>query len=184
MARENATRRAPRTHDELLKLGFQLSETTVSRDVPLRRNRPSQGWRTVLENHATELVSTDFFVVPTITFRILYVFVVLAHKRRKVVHIKPRTSRRRGWTAQQMVEAFPYDSARRYILRGRDRIYGADFVRRVYSIGIEGVLIAPRSPRRKSIEDASVARKGCAHGARRGGKSGQDHRPSDARTSS
>jgi len=146
MARENATWGAPRIHGELLKLGFHVSEATVSRYMPLRRNPPSQGWRTFLENHVRELVSIDFFVVPTITFRILYVLVVLEHERRRVVHINVTESPTARWRAQQMVEAFPYESAPRYILRDRARIYGGEFVRRVRSMGIEEVMIAPRSP--------------------------------------
>jgi len=146
MARENATWGAPRIHGELLKLGLHVSEATVSRYMPRRGTSPSQGWRTFLENHVTELVSSDFFVVPTITFRILYVFVVLEHARRGVVHINVTDSPTARWAAQQMVEAFPDDSVPRYILRDRDRIYGGDFVRRVRSMGIEEVLIAPRSP--------------------------------------
>jgi len=146
IARENATWGAPRIHGELLKLGFQVSEATVSRYMPRRSGPPSQSWRTFLRNHVTELVSIDFFVVPTVSFRILYVLVVLEHERRRVVHLNVTDSPTARWTAQQMMETFPYDSAPRYILRDRDSIYGADFVRCVRSMGIEEVLIAPRSP--------------------------------------
>jgi len=146
IARENATWGAPRIHGEVLKLGFQVSEATVSRYMPRRSNPPSQSWRTFLRNHVTELVSIDFFVVPTVSFRILYVLVVLEHERRRLVHLNVTDSPNARWTAQQMMEAFPYDSAPRYILRDWDGIYGGEFVRRVRSMGIEEVLIAPRSP--------------------------------------
>ena len=86
MARENSTWGAPRIHGELLKLGFEVSEATVSRYMPRRRKPPSQTWRTFLDNHAGDLASVDFFVVPTATFRLLSVFVVLTHERRRVVH--------------------------------------------------------------------------------------------------
>jgi transposase InsO family protein len=146
MARENATWGAPRIHGELLKLGFKVSEATVSRYMPRRRKPPSQNWRSFLRNHARDLVSIDFFVVPTATFRILYVFLVLEHERRRIVHFNVTEGPSARWTGQQLVNAFPYDSAPRYLIRDRDRIYGAAFVRRVRAIGIEQVLTAPRSP--------------------------------------
>src|SRR5882672_7151688 len=137
---------APRIHGELLKLGFEVSQRTVARLMPRRPKSPSQTWRTFLQNHVLDLVSVDFFVVPTATFRMLYVFVVLRHHRRKVVHFNVTDSPTAAWTAQQIVEAFPDDSAPRYLLRDRDRIYGDEFRRRVQGIGIAEVLAAPRSP--------------------------------------
>ena len=110
------------------------------------RRPPSQTWRTFLQNHLADLISVDFFVVPTATFRVLYVFVVLLHHRRKVVHFNVTDSPTADWTEQQIVEAFPEDSARRYLLRDRDNIYGCEFRRRVKSMGIAEVLTAPRSP--------------------------------------
>jgi putative transposase len=146
MARENSTWGAPRIHGELLKLGFELGEATVSRYMPLRRKPPSQSWRTFLQNHSKDLVSIDFFVVRTATFRVLYVFLVLEHERRRIVHFNVAEGPSAQWTGQQLVNAFPYDSAPRSVLRDRDKIYGADFVRRVRAMGIEQVLTAPRSP--------------------------------------
>src|SRR5258705_394384 len=137
---------APRIHGELLKLGFDVSQRTVARLMPRRRKPPSQTWRTFLQNHVADLVSVDFFVVPTATFRILYVFVVLLHHRRRVVHFNVTDSPTAAWTAQQIVEAFPDDSAPRYLLRDRDSIYGGEFRRRVKAIGLAEVLITPRSP--------------------------------------
>ncbi len=146
MARENPTWGAPRIHGELLKLGFELGEATVSRYMPLRRKPPSQTWRAFLRNHTNDLVSIDFFVVPTATFRILYVFLVLEHDRRRIVHFNVTEGPSARWTGQQLVNAFPYDSAPKYLIRDRDKIYGAAFVRRVRAMGIEQVLTAPRSP--------------------------------------
>ena len=110
------------------------------------RKPPSQTWRTFLDNHVKELVSIDFFTVPTATFRILYVLLVLRHERRQVVYFNVTEHPTAQWTAQQIVEAFPFDTAPRYLLRDRDNIYGERFRRRVRSLGIEEVRIAPRSP--------------------------------------
>jgi len=112
-----------------------------------RHPKPSsQTWRTFLHNHVADLVSVDFFVVPTATFRVLYVFVVLLHHRRQVVHFNVNDSPTAAWTAQQIVEAFPDQEAPRYLLRDRDSIYGGEFRRRVQGIGIAEVLAAARSP--------------------------------------
>ena len=97
---------APRVHGELLKLGINISERTVSRWMPRRRKPPSQTWRTFLDNHIGELVSIDFFTVPTATFRVLFVLVVLAHDRRRIVHFNVTEHPTAEWTSQQMVEAF------------------------------------------------------------------------------
>jgi transposase InsO family protein len=146
MAFANPLWGAPRIHGELLKLGLDVSQRTVARLMPRRPKPPSQTWRTFLQNHLLDLVSVDFFVVPTATFRVLFVFVVLLHHRRKVVHFNVTDSPTAAWTAQQIVEAFPDDSAPRYLLRDRDGIYGDVFRRRVQGIGIAEVLAAPRSP--------------------------------------
>src|SRR5207245_2358700 len=107
MAPANPLWGAPRIHGELLKLGFDVSQRTVARLMPRRPKPPSQTWRTFLQNHVADLVSVDFFVVPTATFRVLYVFVVLLHHRRQVVHFNVTDSPTASWTAQQIVEAFP-----------------------------------------------------------------------------
>ena len=146
MARENPSWGAPRIHGELLMLGFEVSEATASRYMSRRTKPPSQNWQTFLRNHTLDLVSIDFFVVPTATFRILYVFVVLKHERRRVAHFKVTQDPSARWTAQQLVNAFPYDSAPKVLIRDRDTIYGSQFVRRVRAMGIEQVLTAPRSP--------------------------------------
>ena len=110
------------------------------------RGKPSQTWRTFLQNHANGIAAIDFFVVPTVTFRLLYVLVVMSHERRKVIHFNLTDSPTAAWTAQQMVNAFPYDTAPKYLLRDRDSIYGSVFVQRVQGMGIEQKPIAPRSP--------------------------------------
>lgn len=146
MSRNNIGWGAPRIHGELKMLGIEISESTVAKYMIRHCNPPSQTWRTFLENHATELVSVDFFTVPTATFRILYVLVILHHEQRKIVHFNVTEHPTAQWTAQQLVEAFPFDSAPRYLLRDRDSIYGGRFRNRVKSLGIDEVLTAPRSP--------------------------------------
>jgi transposase InsO family protein len=136
----------PRIHGELLKLGIEISERTVSRLIPKDRKPPSQTWRAFLNNHIQELVSIDFFTVPTVKFRVLFVFVLLSHHRRRVVHFNVTEHPTALWTAQQIVEAFPEDTGPRYLLRDRDKIYGGDFRRRIRAMGIEEMLTAPASP--------------------------------------
>ena len=146
MAAANPLWGAPRIHGELLKLGIDISERTVSRLMPKRQPEPSQTWRTFLANHIADLVSIDFFTVPTARLRVLFVFVVLAHHRRRVVHFNVTEHPTAAWTAQQLVDAFPDDSAPSYLLRDRDQIYGQQFRSRVKGMGIEEVLTAPQSP--------------------------------------
>ena len=137
---------APRIHGELLKLGFEISERTVSRLMPKKDTKPSQTWKTFLHNHVCQLVSVDFFTVPTIQLRVLYVFVVLAQDRRRLLHFNVTEHPTAVWAAQQIVEAFPEDSAPRYLIRDRDGIYGHSFTARVEGMGIEQVLITAQSP--------------------------------------
>jgi putative transposase len=110
------------------------------------RKPPTQTWRRFLENHISQLVSFDFFTVPTIRFQILYVFLVLAHERRRILHFNVTAHPTAEWTAQQLRNAFPWESRPRYLLRDRDRIFGDNFIRQVQDMGIEQVLSAPRSP--------------------------------------
>src|SRR5207249_1165036 len=137
---------APRIHGELLKLGIDVAERTVSRLIPKRRPSPSQTWRTFLTNHVRDLVSIDFFTVPTAGWRVLFVLVVLAHHRRRVVHFNVTEHPTAAWTAQQIVEAFPDDTASSALLRDRDTIYGHAVRHRVEGMGIREVLTAPQSP--------------------------------------
>ena len=151
MSRENPLWGAPKIHGELLKLGIEIGETSVSKYMVRRRRPPSQTWKTFLENHVKSMVSVDFFAVPTIRFQILYVFLVLAHERRRIVHFAVTAHPTAEWTAQQMREAFPWDDAPRYLLRDRDRIFGKDFVDQVKAMGIKQVLSAPRSPWQRAL---------------------------------
>ena len=137
---------APRIYGELLKVGIEIGETSVSKYMVRRRNPPSQTWRTFLDNHVKSMVSVGFFAVPTVRFQILYVFLVLAHERRRIVHFAVTAHPTAEWTVQQLREAFPWDAAPRYLLRDRDRIFGWDFVDQVKAMGIQQVLSAPRSP--------------------------------------
>ncbi|MDZ7781677.1 MAG: integrase core domain-containing protein [Halioglobus sp.] len=137
---------APRIHGELLKLGIEVSQATVSKYMLWAKKPPSQTWRTFLNNHADCLAAMDFFTVPTARFRVLYVLLVLSHDRRRVVHFNVTEHPTARWTAQQLVEAFPFDTAPRYLLRDRDAIFGNKVRRRIKSLGIEEVISAPRSP--------------------------------------
>ncbi len=146
MAQANPLWGAPRIHGELQKLGIEVAERTVSRLLSKRRTPPSQTWRTFLANHVRDLVSIDFFTVPTVGLRVLFVLVVLAHHRRRVVHFNVTEHPTAHWTAQQIVDAFPDDTAPSYLLRDRDQVYGEQFRHRVKGMRIDEVLTAPHSP--------------------------------------
>jgi putative transposase len=146
MSRENPIWGAPRIHGELLKLGIDIGETSVSKYLIRRRGPPSQTWKTFLKNHVKSMVSVDFFTVPTLRFQVLYVFLVLAHERRRILHFAVTAHPTAEWSVQQLREAFPWDTAPRYLLRDRDRIFGKEFVDQVKAMGIKQVLSVPRSP--------------------------------------
>jgi putative transposase len=146
MAEANPLWGAPRIHGELLKLGIDVAERTVSRLLPKRRTPPSQTWRTFLTNHVRDLVSIDFFTVPTAHLHVLFILVVLANHRRRVLHFNVTEHPTAAWTAQQIVDAFPGDSAPSYLLRDRDKVYGHSFRQRVRGMGIDEILTAPHSP--------------------------------------
>jgi putative transposase len=146
MSRENPLWGAPHIHGELLKLGIAIGETSVAKYMVRHRNPTSQTWRTFLNNHVQDLVSVDFFTVPTIRFQVVYVFLVLAHQRRRVVHFNATAHPTAEWTAQQLREAFPFDQIPRYLLRDRDKIFGDDFRRQVADMKIQELLSTPRSP--------------------------------------
>jgi putative transposase len=146
MCRENPTWGAPRIHGELLELGVDIGETSVSKYMVRLPKPPSQTWRTFLENRISQLVSVDFFTVPTIRFQVLYVFLGLAHDRRRIVHFNVTAHPTADWTSQQLRNAFPFEQFPRYLLRDRDAIFGHDFREEVRAIGIEEVLSTPRSP--------------------------------------
>ena len=146
MSRDNPLWGAPRVHGELLKLGIDISQASVAKYMIRDPKPPSQTWRTFLKNHLTQMVSVDFFTVPTISFHILYVFVVCAHDRRRILHFNVTAHPTAEWTAQQLVEAFPFDTAPKYLLRDRDQIYGLEFRKQLEVMDIDEILSAPRSP--------------------------------------
>jgi hypothetical protein len=146
MARENPLWGAPHILSELRLLGYEVAQATVAKYMPKTRKPPSQTWRTFLDNHVSDIAAIDFFVVPTLTFRVLYGFLVLRHDHRQVVHFHATEHPTAQWVAQQIIEAFPCEEAARFLLRDRDGIYGAHFKQRVRNMGIEEVVIAPRSP--------------------------------------
>ena len=146
MSRENPTWGAPRIQSELHLLVHMVAKATVEKYMVRTKKPPSQTWRTFLDNHVRDLVSIDFFVVPTATFRVLYCFIVLCHERRRVVHFNVTAHPTAQWTAQQVIEAFPFDDAPRFLIRDRDGIYGDIFRNRIKNMGIEEVVTAPRAP--------------------------------------
>jgi putative transposase len=153
---ENPLWGVPRIQSELRLLGYEVAESTVAKYRVRSPKPPSQTWKTFLENHAGEIISIDFFTVPTITFRILFCFVVLRHNRRQVVHFNVTAHPTAFWTGQQMVQAFPEDTAPRYLLRDQDRVYGANFTERVQAMGIREVLSAPASPWQRALVERLI----------------------------
>jgi putative transposase len=151
MAIDNPTWGAPRIHGELLKLGFDVSERTVSRYLerirPEPRRTASQTWSTFLKNQAKGIVAVDLFTVPTVRFQVLYVFVILALERRRLAFTNMTTNPTAFWLGQQIVNAFPWDTAPRFMIRDRDGAYGDEFSRRVESLGIRSIKTAVRSPK-------------------------------------
>jgi transposase InsO family protein len=130
----------------LLKIGIEVSQATVAKYMARHRKPPSQTWRTFLKNHAKDLVSVDFFVVPTIKFQLLFAFMILDHVRRRPIHFAVTSNPTAEWTARQLLEAFPWDNAPRYLLRDRDGAYGEKFCDTAKGMGIGEILTAPRSP--------------------------------------
>ncbi len=146
MCRANPLWGAPRIHGELLKLGIDVSEATVSKYMLKRCGPPSQTWRTFLANHAKDTIALDFFTLPTATFRILFVLLILSHDRRRILHLNVTEHPSAAWTAQQLLEACGLDEEPRYLLRDRDAIYGSDFRRQAAVLDIKEVVTAARSP--------------------------------------
>jgi putative transposase len=146
MSLDNPLWGAPRIHGELLKLGIQVSQATVSKYLVRGGRPPSQTWRTFLKNHTPDLISVDFLTVPTATFRVLYVLVILSHARRRILHINVTSNPTAAWAARQLLEACGSDEQPRYLLRDRDGIYGKLFSRQAIALGIREVVTAPRSP--------------------------------------
>jgi transposase InsO family protein len=146
MSKENPLWGAPRIHGELLKLGFEVAESTVSKYMIGRRGPPSQSWRTFLRNHADAIAAIDLCVVPTLTFERLFAFLVVGHGRRQLLWFAVTRNPSAEWLAQQMAEAFPWNTAPTYLVRDNDRAYGHAFQRRIRAMGIRDRPISPRSP--------------------------------------
>jgi hypothetical protein len=146
MSIENPLWGAPRTHGELLKLGLAVAQSSVAKYMVKRRGPPSQGRRTFLHNHAPDIAAMDLFVVPTIGFKLLYAFIIVQLSRRDLVWINVTTNPTSEWVARQITDAFPWNEAPRYMIRDRDRIYGAVVTRRLRAMGIRDTPIAPASP--------------------------------------
>jgi len=146
MWRSNPTWGSPRIVGELRKLGINVAKSTVEKYRPRVRKPPSPTWKAFLNNHVADIVACDFFTVPTATFHVLFVFILLAYERRRIVHCNITEHPTAQWTAQHIVEAFPWDTAPRYLLRDRDAIYSMAFSERIKNMGIEHVKIAPHSP--------------------------------------
>jgi transposase InsO family protein len=146
MWRSNPTWGSPRIVGELRKIGIHVAKATVEKYRPRSTKPPSPTWKAFLSNHVKDIVACDFFTVPTATFRVLFVFIMLAHDRRRIVHFHITEHSTAQWTVQQIADAFPWETAPRYLLRDRDAIYGEFFQQRVGHIGIKEVQIAPRSP--------------------------------------
>jgi transposase InsO family protein len=146
MCRENPLWGAPRIHGELLMLGFEVAQSTVSKYMVRGRTPPSQAWKTFLRNHAEAIAAIDMCVVPTVTFERLFAFLVLAHGRRQLLWVEVTSHPTAEWLARQITEAFPWVSAPTYLLRDNDRAYGHAFTRRVSAMGIRDRPISPGSP--------------------------------------
>src|SRR5712664_2718949 len=137
---------APRIHGELLMLGIDVGQTTVAKYMARRRRPPSQGWKTFLRNHADGIASMDLFVVPTISFRLLYGFLILQHSRRKLLWLGVTARPSAHWIARQLTEAHGWQQTPRYIVRDRDCVYGDVVIERLRAMGIRDRPISPRSP--------------------------------------
>jgi transposase InsO family protein len=146
MSAENSLWGAPRIHGELLKLGFEVGQSSVAKYMVKRCGPPSQGWRTFLRNHAPDIAAMDLFVVPTIGFDLLYVLVIVRLARRDLVWIDATPHPTAEWIARQITEAFPWNEAPRYLIRDRDCVYGTAVTRRIRTMGIRDKPIAPGSP--------------------------------------
>jgi transposase InsO family protein len=145
MSVENPPWGAPRIHGELLKLGFEVAQSSVAKYMVKRRGPPSQGWRTFLRSHAPSIAAMDLFVVPTIGFKLLYAFVI-GLDRRDLVWVNVTAHPTAEWVARQITEAFPWNESPRYMIRDRDCIYGAVVTRRLRAMVIRDKPIAPASP--------------------------------------
>src|SRR5437660_5769869 len=158
MSKENPLWGAPRIHGELLKLGFEIAESTVSKYMIRRRGPPSQTWRTFLANHADAIAAIDLYVVPTLAFERLFAFLIMGHGRRQLLWFAVTRHPTAEWLAQQIVEAFPWDTAPTYLVRGNDGAYRQVFTSRVRAMAIRGRPISPRSAWQNPCDDRLLRR--------------------------
>jgi transposase InsO family protein len=156
MSTENQLWGAPRIHGELLKLGFEVAQSSVAKYMVKRRGPPSQGWRTFLHNHAPDIAAMDLFVVPTIGFDLLYAFIIVRLDRRDLAWINVTTNPTAEWIARQLTEAFPWDGVPGYMIRDRDRIYGTVVTRRLRAMGIRDKPTAPASPWQNGVAERLI----------------------------
>src|SRR4030095_12541768 len=156
MSEDNPLWGAPRIHGELLKLGFKLAESTVSKYMMRRRGPPSQTWRTFLRNHAEAIAAIDMCVVPTLTFERLFAFLVLGHGRRQLLWFEVTRHPTAEWLARQITEAFPWESAPTYLVRDNDRAYGHVFTARLMAMGIRDRPISPGSPWQNGLAERLI----------------------------
>src|SRR5580693_1679899 len=156
MSIENPLWGAPRIHGELLKLGFEVAQSSVAKYMIKRRGPPSQGWHTFLRNHAQDIAAMDLFVVPTIGFDLLYAYIIVRLDRRELVWISVTTHPTAEWVARQVTEAFPWNEAPRYVIRDRDRIYRAVLTRRLRAMGIRDKPTAPASPWQNGVAERLI----------------------------
>lgn len=146
MSAENPPWGAPRIHGELLKLGYDICESTIAKYIVRRPGSPTQTWQAFIRNHMSEIAAIDYFTVPTASFRTLYVFLVLSLDRRHVIHFNVTGSPSAAWTSLQLIQAFPFDTAPQYLVRDRDGIYGQTVIDTLGALGISQIVTAARSP--------------------------------------
>jgi transposase InsO family protein len=159
---------APRIHGELLKLGFDVAQSSVAKYMVKRCGPPSQGWRTFLRNHAPDIAAMDLLVVPTIGFDLLYALVIVRLDRRQLVWINATQHPTAEWIARQLTEAFPWHEAPRYLVRDRDRSYGDVALRRIRAMGIRDKPIAPASPWQNGFAERLIGNPARVCGSYRG----------------
>jgi transposase InsO family protein len=147
---------APRIHGELLKLGFEVAQSSVAKYMIRRPTSPSQRWLTFLRNHSTQIAATDLFVVPSVTFELRYVFIIVRLTRRELIWINVTSRPTAEWIIRQITEAFPWNEAPRYLIRDRDQVYGTAVRRRLRTMGIRDKPIAPRSPWQNGVAERLI----------------------------
>jgi len=164
MSIDNPLWGAPRIHGELLKLGFDVAQSSVAKYMVKRHGPPSQGWRTFLRNHAPDIAAIDLFVVPTISFDLLYALIIVRLDRRDLVWVNVTANPTAEWISRQITEAFPWDSAPEYLIRDRDVIYGTLATRRLWAMGIRDKPTAPASPWQNGFAERLIGsiRRECA----------------------